>query len=121
MAPPGVSEAPTETQGDEANPLLFAAYDLLTCTPRSASDNSAALPDSLLRFLNAQQQKQHRRTGGTRKPPLPDGEAEQRTRAKTGQECTIEHSALMDEGYDGQETFDATQPLDPREAGAVCP
>lgn len=117
---PAVREAPTKTQRDEANPLLLAAYDLLTCTTGPANRSSAALPDSLLRFLNSQQQKQHRRTAGTHKPPLSDGVAEQSAMAKTSPECIIKHSGksseLLDESYNGQETFDGSRSLEPGEA-----
>lgn len=60
---PALSGGPGRVLKEEANPLLLAAYDFVTCTTGSANC-TATLPTSLMRFLSSSEQEHHGPPGG---------------------------------------------------------
>ncbi|OEH80002.1 origin recognition complex subunit [Cyclospora cayetanensis] len=80
------AEASTSVQ-EEANPLLLAAYDLLTSTSGSTSGGSESLPKSLLEFMSSLEQRKTRPAqpvggGGT------SGGRSKRLQTRGGREAT---------------------------------
>lgn len=105
----------TRTSKEEANPLLLAAYDLLTCTAGSVGSPSASLPKSLSEFLSSQDLRRQRQTGWGRESARhgDKGRFENSASARNAMEHSAASLGPEDEDWGSQEALD--------EAGEVLP
>ncbi|KAL8426655.1 hypothetical protein Efla_005912 [Eimeria flavescens] len=108
---PTVSEDSLGLSKEEINPLLFAAYDLITCPNGSAGGPPAELPSSLLAFLNSQEQPKPRGAPGSLRQPEADrpGDAAKAGVLHATRTPVAESDAAEASGAD-QKAFEAVQP-----------
>lgn len=100
---PTLSGEPGRVLKEEANPLLLAAYDLVTCATASANCTAATLPISLMQFLRFSEQEHQGPTGGKRenfslstRPPARCTESTASNAGSTDNKQNAEHEAAFE-------------------------
>ncbi|KAL8431760.1 hypothetical protein ACSSS7_005086 [Eimeria intestinalis] len=98
---PVIEGPPTAAPTEEAAALLLSAYDLITCTPGTASAAPASLPASLLTFLASQEQRMKNSSADSRRKAEASEAAKPGAASKTGRALRFAGSST--DGFEGNE------------------